>query len=315
MTMDRLSDSDLFTSPLTFMGAPYGRPGPTNKAAILGIPFDCGTNMRIGARGGPDSVRQQSALMRRFNPTHADFDPVAALGLVDCGNVKLTPSKIVDAFERTEQAVDRIVAAGAVPVTIGGDGSVTVPVARAVGKKYPKMAALHIDSHTDSYPYGEEEKYNSATQFTHVAEEGLIDPEFSWHVGIRSTTYAQGVVPRAMSLGYKIVSLDELVRGGFAQRMAEFRDKVGKRPVYLCFDMDVFDPSCAPGVCTPSWGGLSAREGIDLLRCLNDLNIVAVDVNTVSPPQDVNGMAAHLCAHVVYETLVLLSRQMGLAGR
>ncbi len=276
--MDRLSDSDLFTSPLTFMGAPYGRPGPANKAAILGIPFDCGTNMRIGARGGPDSVRQQSALMRRFNPTHADFDPVAALGLVDCGNVKLTPSKIVDAFERTEQAVDRIVAAGAVPVTIGGDGSVTVPVARA------------------------------------VAEEGLVDPEFSWHVGIRSTTYAQGVVPRAMSLGYKIVSLDELVRGGFAQRMAEFRDKVGKRPVYLCFDMDVFDPSCAPGVCTPSWGGLSAREGIDLLRCLTDLNIVAVDVNTVSPPQDVNGMAAHLCAHVIYETLVLLSRQMGLTG-
>ncbi|HTE80118.1 MAG TPA: arginase family protein, partial [Reyranella sp.] len=196
------SDDELFTSPLTFMGAPYGRPGPANKAAILGIPFDCGTNMRIGARGGPDSVRQQSALMRRFNPTNADFDPVTALGLVDCGNVRLTPSKIVDAFERTEQAVDRIVQAGAVPITIGGDGSVTVPVARAVGKKYKKMAALHIDSHTDSYPYGEEEKYNSATQFTHVAEEGLVDPEFSWHVGIRSTTYAQGVVPRAMSLGY-----------------------------------------------------------------------------------------------------------------
>src|SRR5207245_8896352 len=84
--MDKISDADLFTSPMTFMGAPYGRPGPTNKAAILGIPFDCGTNMRIGARGGPDSVRQQSALMRRFNPTDADFAPVQALGLVDCGN-------------------------------------------------------------------------------------------------------------------------------------------------------------------------------------------------------------------------------------
>ena len=184
--------------------------------------------------------------------------------------------------------------------------------AAAQTDKYPRMAALHIDSHTDSYPYGSDEKYNSATQFTHVAEEGLIDPEFSWHVGIRSTTYAKDVVPRAMSLGYKVVSIDELIRGGFAQRMAEFRDKVGKRPVYLCFDMDVFDPSTAPGVCTPSWGGLSAREGIDLLRCLTDLNIVAVDVNTVSPPQDVNGMAAHLCAHVIYETMVLLCRQMGL---
>src|SRR3569623_1443434 len=156
------SDDELFTSPMPFMGAPYGRPSADNKAAILGIPFACGSSLRIGARGGPDSVRQQSALMRRFNPTNADFDPVAALGLVDCGNVKLTPSKIVDAFERTEQAVARIVQAGAIPITIGGDGSVTVPVARAVGKKHKKMAALHIDSHTDSYPYGEGERYNSA---------------------------------------------------------------------------------------------------------------------------------------------------------
>src|ERR1700716_4667700 len=142
--MDRLSDSDLFTSPLTFMGAPYGRPGPANKAAILGIPFACGTNMRVGARGGPASVRQQSALMRRFNPTHADFDPVAALGLVDCGNVKLTPSKIVDAFARTEQAVDRIVAAGAVPVTIGGAGPGTRPGPPPRGKEYPQNGAAPL---------------------------------------------------------------------------------------------------------------------------------------------------------------------------
>jgi arginase family enzyme len=155
--MDRLSEDELFTSPPTFMGVPYGRPGPTNRAAILGIPFDCGTNPRIGARGGPDSVRQQSALMRRFG-IHADFDAAAALGLVDCGNVRLTPSKIEDAFARTEQAVDRIIAAGAVPITIGGDGSVTVPVARAVGKKHRGMAALHIDAHTDAYPYDAAEK-------------------------------------------------------------------------------------------------------------------------------------------------------------
>ena len=270
--------------------------------------------MRIGARGGPDAVRQQSPLIRRFNPTHADFDPVAALGLVDCGNVKLTPGRILDAFERIEQAVDRIVRGRRRPVTIGGDGSVTVPVrARSASGTRSWRRCTSIPTPTPT-PTAPSDKYNSATQFTHVAEEGLVDPAFSWHVGIRGTTYAQGVVPRAMSLGYKVVPLDELVRGGFAQRMAEFRDKVGKRPVYLCFDMDVFDPSCAPGVCTPSWGGLSAREGIDLLRCLTDLNIVAVDVNTVSPPQDVNGMAAHLCAHVIYETLVLLCRQMGLAG-
>lgn len=311
--MTRLSDAELFTSPLTFMGVPYGLPGPGNLAAVLGIPFDCGTHARIGARGGPEAVRQQSGLMRRFNPTHADFDAVAPLGLVDCGNVRLTPGKILDAFERTEQAVARIVEAGAIPITIGGDGSVTVPVARAVGRKHGKMAALHIDSHTDSYPYDPADKYNASTQFTHVAEEGWVDPTLSLHLGIHSTTYAQGVVPRATGLGYSVMSIDALLKMGFRECIDAFRQRVGSRPVYLCFDMDVFDPSCAPGVCTPSWGGLSAREGIDLLRCLTGLNIVAIDVNTVSPPQDVNGMAAHLCAHVIYETLVLLCRQKGLA--
>lgn len=313
--MAQMTDEELFTLPATFMGAPSGRPKSGSCAAVLGIPFDCGTHpFRVGARGGPDSVRMQSILMRRFNPTNADFDPVTALGLVDCGNVRLTPGRILDAFERIEQAVDRIVEAGAVPITIGGDGSITVPVARAAAKRHPNMIALHIDSHTDAYAYSEGDKYNASTQFTHIAEEKLIDPTGSWHVGIRGTTFSQGVVERAAGLGYRVISLDELVRGGFAQRMAEFKDQAGDRPVYLCFDMDVFDPSCAPGVCTPTWGGLSAREGITLLRSLEGLNIVAIDVNTVSPPQDVNNMAAHLCAHVIYETLVLLCRQLGRAG-
>jgi agmatinase len=311
--MMKLSDDDLFTLPLTFMHVPYGRPGRGNKAAILGLPFDCGTHpFRVGARCGPDAVRLQSPLIRRFNPTHADFDPVAALGVVDCGNVKLTPGRILDAFDRIEQAASRIVDAGALPVTIGGDGSVTVPVMRAVAKRHKNMIALHIDSHTDAYAYDPADKYNAATQFTHVAEEKLIDVSSSWHIGIRGTTFTQGVVPRARALGYRVVSLDELVRGGFSQRIAEFRDQAAGRPVYICFDMDVFDPSCAPGVCSPSWGGLSAREGIDLIRTLTDLNIVAVDVATVSPPQDINNMAAHLCAHVIYEMLVLLCRHQGL---
>ena len=122
----------LYTLPTTFMGAPYGRPTSSTRAAVLGVPFDCGVHpFRVGARQGPQAVREQSALVRRFNPTHADFDPVALLGLVDCGNVKLTPSRILDAFERIEQAVLPIVEAGAVPITIGGDGSITVPVMRA----------------------------------------------------------------------------------------------------------------------------------------------------------------------------------------
>jgi len=312
--MMALDDAELFSLPLTFMGVPYGRPGSDSRAAIIGLPFDCGTHpFRVGARGGPDAVRWQSPLIRRFNPTHADFDPLTVLGVVDCGNVRLTPGRIVDAFERIEQAITRVMAAGAVPVTIGGDGSVTVPVMRAVARRHRDLVALHIDAHTDAYAYDAADKYNAATQFTHVAEERLLDATSSWHVGIRGTTFAHGVLETARKLGYRVVPLDELLRGGLGQRVSEFRHQAAGRPVYICFNMDVFDPSCAPGVCTPSWGGLSAREGIDLIRTLTGLNIVAVDVATVSPPQDVNCMAAHLCAHVVYEMLVLLCRQAGLA--
>jgi agmatinase len=313
--MTEPSEDDLFTHPLTFMGAPYGRPGAGSRAAILGVPFDCGIHpFRVGARTGPDAVRLQSPLIRRFNPTHADFDPLTALGVVDCGNVKLTPGRVLDAFARIERATACIVDAGCVPVTIGGDGSITVPVMRAVARRHKGLVALHIDSHTDAYAYDPADRYNAATQFTHVAEEGLLDASRSWHVGIRGTTFAHGVVSRTQGLGYRVMPLDDLVRGGFSQRMAEFRDQAAGRPVYICFDMDVFDPSCAPGVCSPSWGGLSAREGIDLIRSLTGLDIVAVDVATVSPPHDVNNMAAHLCAHVVYEMLVLLCRQRGLGG-
>src|SRR5690606_19995035 len=94
---------------------------------------------------------------------------------------------------------------------------------------------------------------------------------------------------------------------------AEIRKELKGRPVYLCFDMDVLDPSCAPGVAAPSWGGLSAREAISLLRTLEGFNFVALDFNTVSPPHDLNGTSASLAAALMFEGLLLLCRQLGLA--
>jgi agmatinase len=309
-----MTDS-LFAPPETFMRLPPGPPGPGCRAAIIGVPFDCGTHpFRVGARQGPASVRQQSGLIRRYHPSLADVDVPALLGAIDCGDVDLTPGRPDACFPRIEAAAASILDAGAVPIGIGGDGSVSLPLMRAAGHRHHGLVALHIDSHTDAYPYAPDDRYTAATQFTHAAEEGAIDAGASWHVGVHGFTYTAGVLPRAKNLGYRVITAEDLLRRGFAQAMAEFRDSVAGRPVYLCWDMDVFDPSVAPGVCTPTWGGLSAREGIDLIRTLTGLNIVAMDFNTVSPPQDVNGMAAHLCAHMVMEAMVLLARQFGLLG-
>ena len=303
----------LFNRPETFMGLPAGLPGPGCRAAILGAPFDCGTHpFRVGARQGPTHVRRQSGLIRRYHPALADADVLTLLGAVDCGDAILTPGRIEDALPRIEAAAAAILETGAVPVGIGGDGSVSLALMRAAARQYPGLVALHIDSHTDAYPYVPEDRYNAATQFTNAAEEGLVDAALSWHVGIRGFTFRDGVLDHADHLGFRVITTETLLRRGFEQTIAEFRQAVGGRPVYLCWDMDVFDPSVAPGVCTPSWGGLTAREGIELLRSLTDLRIVAVDFNTVSPPQDVNDMAAHLCAHMIMETMVLLARQFGL---
>jgi agmatinase len=305
----------LFQPPETFMRLPAGPPGPGCRAAIIGVPFDCGTHpFRVGARQGPAHVRAQSALIRRYHPSLADVDVLALLGAVDCGDVALTPGRALDAFPRIEEAAGTILDAGAVPVGIGGDGSVSLPLMRAAGRRHNGLVALHIDSHTDAYAYTPDDRYNAATQFTHAAEEGAIDASASWHVGVRGFTYVAGVLPRAQGLGFRVVTAEDLLRRGFAQAMAEFRDSTAGRPVYLCWDMDVFDPSVAPGVCTPTWGGLSAREGIELMRTFSGLNIVAMDFNTVSPPQDVNDMAAHLCAHMVMEAMVLLAHQLRLVA-
>ena len=309
------TDDALHTKPVTFMGAPYTLDLGGAKAAVLGVPFDCGIHpFRIGSRQGPQAIREQSILVRPFNPELADFDPVKRLGLVDRGNVRLTPSKILDAFERIEAACRRIHDAGAIPVTMGGDGSVSLPQLRAAGRRYPGLVALHIDSHTDSYGYVEPDKYNAATQFTHAAEEQLILASRSYHIGIRGTTYAAGVFQQTRSLGYNIITMRELFARGFDDVIAELGAALAGRPVYLCFDMDVFDPSCAPGVCSPTGGGFSAREGIDFLRRIAalKLDIVAVDVNTVSPPHDVMNMTAFLAAQVMYEGLVMLCRKLKL---
>jgi agmatinase len=304
-----LTDAQLYQTARGFMGVPWAASADGAKAAILGVPFDCGTHpSRIGARDGPRAIREQSRLVRAFESEVADYDIRAALKLVDCGDVAVTPSRILEAFERTEEAAWRIIAAGAAPIGFGGDGSISVPLVRAAARKWPDLCVLHVDSHTDCHPVNPEHPFDSATQFSHAALEQRISASASYHVGIRGPTYRAGVMEHTKSLGYNVITMRDYMRRGEADVLAELHAAMAGRPVYLSWDMDAFDPSVAPGVCTPSWGGFTAREGLQLLRGLAGLDIVAVDINTVSPPHDVNGMAAHLAAYLTFECLLLLDR-------
>ena len=185
--MASIFDESVFAPVHTFMGAPQSWDLANAKSAVLGIPFDAGTHaVRIGARLGPSAIREQSALVRRYEPPLHNFDPVRNLGLVDCGNARVIPGVIGPSFAAVEEAVWRIASAGAVPVAMGGDGMISLPQMRALHRLYPDLCVLHLDAHTDAYPNdgpGERDRYNPGTTFTCAADEGLVDNGHSLHVG------------------------------------------------------------------------------------------------------------------------------------
>ena len=312
---DTSSIEMLYRSPQTFMGVPASIDACGAGAAILGCPFDCGSHaFRIGARQGPAAIRAQSGLVRRYQSELADTDILAEMGVIDAGDVDVVPSRAEEAFPLIEEAAFNLVSKGAAPIGFGGDGSISLPLVRAAARVHEGLAVLHIDSHTDAYPVDPTHRYDAASQFTHAALEQRVRPSASWHVGLRGTTTRGGVYAATRGLGYNIMTMREFQARGLKDSITAVRASLEDRPVYLSWDMDVFDPSCAPGVCTPAWGGFSAREGIDLLRALDGLNIVAADINTVSPPHDLGGMTAFLAATVTFEILLLVNRARGIGS-
>lgn len=287
------------------MGIPHGRSIRPGQAAIIGIPFDCGTHpTRIGARQGPAAIRQQSALVRPFYPPLSDTNVLHELSVVDLGDVAVTSSHVETSFSMIEKTLDTVIFSGGYPVAMGGDGSVTLPQLRAVHRHYVDLVLLHIDAHTDSYDMP---GYNASNTFTRAAEERLVDVSRSHHIGARGTLPLPGIYDFTRRLGYKLILGEELSRRNLGEIVAEVRKTVGTRPVHLCFDMDYLDPSCAPGVATPTWGGPTAEQAFNLLHGFAGLKIVSFDINTVSPPHDLGGMTAYLACQVVLIALHLIA--------
>lgn len=288
-----------------FLDLPSARTVAPGQAVILGIPFDCGTHpTRIGARQGPRAIREQSGLVRPYYPPLYDGNVLELLDAVDLGDVAVVSSQVEESFAAIERAMDAIVTAGGLPVTMGGDGSITLPQLRSLQRRHSDLVVLHIDAHTDAYDVP---GYNTSSTFTRAAEEGVVDVSRSFHVGARGTLAVPGAYAHTRALGYNLITGEEMRRRGVDDVVSEIRAGVAGRPVYLCFDMDYIDPSAAPGVATPTWGGPDAASAFDLLHGLAGLRIVATDVNTVSPPHDVGGMTASLAAHVMLIALNLVA--------
>jgi agmatinase len=242
-------------------------------------------------------------LVRPFYPQLADINIIEAMNVVDLGDVSLVSSDVVPSMAAIETAMDHVLNPGGFPVTFGGDGLVSLPQMRSLHRYYNDLVVIHIDAHTDAYDV---EGYNTSSTFTRAAEEQIVETAKSFHIGARGSLAVHGAYAHTRSLGYNLITGEDVRSRGVPKVLDQIRRTVENRPVFLCFDMDYIDPSAAPGVATPTWGGPDPAAAFELLNGLAGLRIVASDINTVSPAHDVGGMTASLAAHVALITLNLI---------
>ena len=269
------------------------------------MPHDGGTTYQPGARFAPFHVRRVSALVQSFHPVHR-IDVFGRLRAVDGGNAVFPPFDRAAMREAVEAAVAAVLAAGAAPFMVGGDHSISLPALRAVAAAHGPVALVHVDAHLDtSGPEVWGDAFHHGTPIRHALGEGLVLRDHIYQIGVRATwgTGEDGAL--AASYGAHSISADDVGARGIAAVMAEVRERIGERPVYLTFDVDGIDPAFAPGTGTPVPGGLTSREALGLLRGLAGARLVAMDVVEVAPSLDHADLTSHLAAHLLFEGLAL----------
>lgn len=296
----------------TFMRTPLAGDLSQLDIALVGVPYDGATEARPGTRHGPRQIRDLSSMMRAIHPL-TRIDPYQLCNIADAGDVPLSHAlDIPSSMAEIEAFYAKLRAADVVPVSAGGDHSITLPILRALAKGRP-LGMFHVDAHTDTCDEEMGSRFSHGTPFRRAVEEGLLDPKRVIQIGIRGAVNSDEAWAFSAEAGMRVVSMDEFERVGTAAVIEEARKVIGEGPAYLTFDVDGLDPTYAPGTGTPEIGGLTTREGLALVRGMRGANLVGGDVVEVSPPFDPTGNTALVGATLMYEILCLLAEAV--AGR
>jgi guanidinopropionase len=290
----------------TFMRAPRVRDPRELDIALIGVPFDGGVTNRPGARHGPREIRNSSSLMRSIHHV-TKVNPYDLCRIGDLGDVAFSRIYELEAcLDDIAEFYGRVHAAGAAPLSAGGDHAITLPIFRAIAAEQP-LGMVHIDAHTDTWDEFLGSKYMHGTPFRRAVEEGLLDPKRTIQIGIRGAQNSDEGWTFSLESGMRVVFMEEFTELGVAAVIAEARRVVGAGPAYISFDVDGLDPVYAPGTGTPEVGGLTTIEAQALLRGLRGLDLVGGDVVEVAPPFDPSGNTALVGATMMYEILCLLA--------
>jgi agmatinase len=264
--------------------------------AVLGVPFDLATSNRPGARFGPGAIRRASAQLAWGEVWPWGFDPFERLAVVDCGDVAYHWGQAEEMLENVEARAGEVLAAGCALLALGGDHFVTLPLLRAHAKVHGPLALVHFDAHTDT---GDGPHTDHGTMFRHAVREGLIEPEASVQVGIRTAYDA--------AAAFHVLDAPRVHEAGTRATVEEIARVVAGRKAYLTFDIDCLDPAFAPGTGTPVVGGLATAQALAILRALGGLDLVGMDVVEVAPIYDVGEVTSLAAATLALEYLCLLA--------
>ncbi|MBS9432558.1 agmatinase [Photorhabdus luminescens] len=297
-TLGNQQDDSLVSNAFGFLRFPLNFQPYSSDAewVITGVPFDMATSGRAGSRHGPAAIRQVSTnLAWESRRWPWDFKLRNCLNVVDCGDLVFNFGDAQDMSDKLQAHAEKVLASGKRMLSFGGDHFITLPLLRAHAKHFGKMALVHFDAHADTYPNGSQ--FDHGTMFYHAPNEGLIDPHRSVQIGIRTE--------HGRDNGFTVLDADQVNDRSVDDLLAQIKETVGDMPVYLTFDIDCLDPAFAPGTGTPVIGGLTTDRALKLLRGLQPLNIVGMDVVEVAPAYDQSEITALAGATIALEMLYL----------
>lgn len=289
----------------TMMRLPQASSSQGLDAAFIGIPLDIGTSHRPGARFGPRQIRAESCLLRPYNMA-TGAAPFDTLQVADLGDVPINTYSLPKSMAIITEFYEEMLTANCIPLTMGGDHTIALPILRAMAAKHGPVALVHVDAHADVNDDMFGEAIAHGTPFRRAVEEGLLQANKVWQIGLRGSGYSAEDFDWPRQQGFTVVQAHEVWYQSLAPLMAQVREAIGDAPCYLSFDIDGIDPAFAGGTGTPEIGGLTVPQALEIIRGCRGLNLVGADLVEVSPPYDPNGNTALLGANLLFEMLCVL---------
>ena len=294
-----------FAGPGTMMRLPSRQTATGLDACFVGVPLDIGTSNRPGTRYGPREIRKESALIRPYHMATraAPFD---FLAVADVGDVPINPFDLQASVDIITDSFREILTHDCIPLTLGGDHTILLPILRAMREKHGPVGLIQVDAHTDINDRMFGVTVAHGTPIRRAVEEDLVNPTRTVQIGVRGTGYAPDDFDWSREQGIRVVQVEECWHRSLTPLMEEVRTDLGEGPVYVSFDIDSLDPAFAPGTGTPEIGGLTTVQGMEVIRGCWGLDIVGADLVEVSPPYDTSGNTALVGANLLFELLCVL---------